>query len=519
MFDGAKCLETPTLIHYVGSLEGLAERPHGKNKLDERPHVRTAVSQIEEQKKKIDEQPKKLYRKLCTSAQSVPPNSAAVLLPRNVKQVKNTVYQERLRRLVSQDDVYALYLLAHHETSYVRRLQLSPEFMCTLYSDTIKKEYDRIRNIDTITLYYVTTFNLGDFYVSPLVMRHELFKQCPSIPLAYHVHEAKTTTTHESFFRVLNEQGWDMKNRIIVTDRESSIRKGIRQAIPTMRNLVCWNHIQQDVKNWVLKSLNNTPDDVKVYVSHVWDLLDSNSESEQTNKLEKMSSQWSAPFLQYFNQHLKRDVKNNAKWVLEELGVYTPQSGITINPSESVNALLKRLLDNQEVLLQSLVLSLFNLDLSFCTEILRGLCGHGDYSLKPMYEEFGLEINEAYAEMPKSKPIDVSQMPQIWQDKFKFPKVDQEPHIPYSLDNLAKQIVLGGRIQLLPEHGGFVISGTKETHLVKLSTRDGKFAESCTCKARKCCHHVHAAYQSIVILKDTKVKKKNAYVAKKNQRV
>lgn len=37
----------------------------------------------------------------------------------------------------------------------------------------------------------MTTFNLGDFYVTPLIFSHFLFKNRPSIPLAFLIHERK----------------------------------------------------------------------------------------------------------------------------------------------------------------------------------------------------------------------------------------------------------------------------------------------------------------------------------------
>ena len=36
-----------------------------------------------------------------------------------------------------------------------------------------------------VLLVYYTTFNLGDFYVSPLVFRHILFEGTPWIPLVF----------------------------------------------------------------------------------------------------------------------------------------------------------------------------------------------------------------------------------------------------------------------------------------------------------------------------------------------
>jgi hypothetical protein len=52
---------------------------------------------------------------------------------------------------------------------------------------------------------YDTTFNIGDFYMSPLVCRHPLFKNEPSFPIAFLFHETKTAPTHKVLFNFVKE--------------------------------------------------------------------------------------------------------------------------------------------------------------------------------------------------------------------------------------------------------------------------------------------------------------------------
>ena len=61
--------------------------------------------------------------------------------------------------------------------------------------------------------------------------------------------------------------------------------------------------------------------------------------------------------------------------------MYTEGSRITINPAESLNAILKRFLKTQ-VALQVLVLSLYQLDQFYVKEIIRGRCRTGKFILK-----------------------------------------------------------------------------------------------------------------------------------------
>ena len=46
-------------------------------------------------------------------------------------------------------------------------------------------------------LSYDTTFQLGDFYVSPFLFRYTPFKTSPVIPAAFLIHERKFQACHE----------------------------------------------------------------------------------------------------------------------------------------------------------------------------------------------------------------------------------------------------------------------------------------------------------------------------------
>lgn len=69
------------------------------------------------------------------------------------------------------------------------------------------------------------------------------------------------------------------------------------------------------------------------------------NEDDYAEKLEELSQSWSKPFLEYYQSKLHQDIiKHSAKWVLEEHKVYDPYSGVTNNMSESMNAVIKRMM-------------------------------------------------------------------------------------------------------------------------------------------------------------------------------
>ena len=73
-----------------------------------------------------------------------------------------------------------------------------------------------------IILAYDTTFQLGDFYVSPILFRHIYFIGSPIIPLAFLVHDQKYQVSHEKLFSKLATKIPNLKKKKvpIIIDNE-----------------------------------------------------------------------------------------------------------------------------------------------------------------------------------------------------------------------------------------------------------------------------------------------------------
>ncbi|CAG9814610.1 unnamed protein product [Phaedon cochleariae] len=74
---------------------------------------------------------------------------------------------------------------------------------------------------------------------------------------------------------------------------------------------------------------------------------------------------------------------------------------------------------------------------------------------------------------------------------WKKPKENSEDK-PFTKYSAAKMILLQGEVRLVPEDQVFIISKEKQTYLVTLLPK-----ENCSCKAKKKCHHMEAAYLAI----------------------
>jgi hypothetical protein len=96
----------------------------------------------------------------------------------------------------------------------------------------------------------------------------------------------------------------------------------------------------------------------------------------------------------YFEDHLKTDFINNAiRWILEDLNIYDPYSGVTNNIVESMNSLIKRLTDWKEKPLDSIALSFYYLQNYYVNELLRGFCGLGNLTLKNRHRSAQMDRN------------------------------------------------------------------------------------------------------------------------------
>ena len=129
--------------------------------------------------------------------------------------------------------------------------------MCVCGLQEIVNKLDRVLVLDTSSqlLSYDTTFKLGDFYVSPLIFRHTLFKETPCIPAMFLIHERKFAEMHQEMFRECAKRIPSLRkvNCPLVTDKESAIVNAINSELPAVAVLHCWNHIFRDIRLWCRK--------------------------------------------------------------------------------------------------------------------------------------------------------------------------------------------------------------------------------------------------------------------------
>ena len=210
---------------------------HGNSKHDSE-FVRTMPSVVEETKCKEGD-PHKVYKKMiCTNF--IEGSHQAVANPRNTKQVKNILSQQKYEKALSKDDKYNLVLLAYQLNGFISEILVYPDLLAVVALPEIFetfKDIIELKSDEPVYLVYDITFNLGDCYVSPIVFKHVLFEESPLVPLAFLIHERKHAKWHQLLFKYLKDKipRLDKKKSPFVVDQEPGLQKLHKKFFLTVR--------------------------------------------------------------------------------------------------------------------------------------------------------------------------------------------------------------------------------------------------------------------------------------------
>ena len=391
--------DTKTLVHYFGSTPTPSDKPHGNAKFTNRPYIRTAPSVLHDIKEASlsGQTASKTYTDLCANVQ---PSLIPVLTPRDTNQVFHTRQRLHASQRLGNDEILNTYLIAHQLVDFVKCIDLYPEFVVVFANDALVQEFASMMQTvgegGNMYVGYDTTFNLGDFYVSIVTIRHFMFRSEPIVPVMFMLHSRKYREMHHKCWSFLFQALPQIKEfRLpVVTDRE----KGILDAIEISSSgqnatILCWNHIKKDVKRWLTEKKYSTSD-IAMYIQHVTALLQAPDEHKFDTLLKKFCKDWSSTFSTYFSKHLESDIKvSAARWVLERHGLGN-ENGITNNISESMNNVIKAVTNRKEHLCDHFLAMMHRLQEGYLQKILRGFCGMGDMHLKGKYSHHCRKVED-----------------------------------------------------------------------------------------------------------------------------
>lgn len=220
------------LIHYLGDESIAIDFQHGNCKGDKSRDFRRTCPSVLANLTSIQDIPSNIYKNAISKPpKNCPPAQQPAYMPRDLRQVKNVQYNQRQKSRLTHDAIYNLHELAYDLNGFVKLITTYPDLVVICGLDKLIKELDLILQMGSERpqlLSYDTTFQLGDFYLSPLLYRHTLFSDSPVIPALFLIHERKFQTTHENFMQSLANLVPSLvrgrRNVPFVTDEETGIK-------------------------------------------------------------------------------------------------------------------------------------------------------------------------------------------------------------------------------------------------------------------------------------------------------
>jgi hypothetical protein len=295
--------------------------------------------------------------------------------PRNKDQVSYYKCIATPERRLGADTMVTLHELAYSLPEFVWSIKTFPDFVACFGMPSM---VNLVQSCNSVLLSYDTTFQLGDFYLSVMVLKLSAFHEEPSIPVGFVLHDRKFQTVHEEFCHQLNRRLKVKSNVVLVSDGEAAITSAFRVCYPKWFLVNCWNHILTDVEMW-LKRHDGKKSDIEVYKSNVRELLQCTSAGEMNTKFSTLEPSWSESFKTYYNSHLLDRVETAYTGYLQSVGLQ--KNSITTNMSESLNFVIKDFQSWQESTADICLLSMYRLQLYYRVVILRSVEGFGPYSL------------------------------------------------------------------------------------------------------------------------------------------
>lgn len=181
---------------------------------------------------------------------------------------------------------------------------------------------------------YDTTFNLCNYFISPLLIRFSYFESEPCIPIAFFIHERKTKISHAEFFKEIREiMPMLSEKAFICTDHEDAFIKALREELPGVTQVRCWNHVFKNVRNWISSHKGHKHDQV-FYTTQLKSLFQCPNENEYNKLFDELKANWDKAFIDYYTTNIHSQINDIGRWTLEKLGCYNPYSGITTNGGE-----------------------------------------------------------------------------------------------------------------------------------------------------------------------------------------
>ena len=128
---------------------------------------------------------------------------------------------------------------------FVRHVDVVPDYNSVMISQEIINFVTKLinqNNIEHVIFSYDTTYQIGDFYCSVLVMKVPCFVEEPVIPVSFVLHDRRFCEVHNMFFSYLRKLIPKLNSERCVDfiiDREKALLNALRTILPEANIVNC----------------------------------------------------------------------------------------------------------------------------------------------------------------------------------------------------------------------------------------------------------------------------------------
>ena len=349
----------------------------------------------------------------------------AAFLPRNRQQVKN--FRRSVAKCKDSDVLYSVMLeckLAQGKGElFVQDVKAAPEPQSVLFHDWQADDLVRFctnsHHFSVLTA--DTTFNLGEFFVTPMTYHHLLLENVhtgrhPIMVGPMLVHQRMQFSTFNYFANTLISHNKSLRNVLAFgTDGDKNLADALGHNFPFAVQLRCFLHFKKNIQqklrdlaipNHVSEKLLDDIFGKQEGNVKIEGLVDSSSVEDFDCKLEALEESWNKLELPHagpsgprFCEHFKRVnagvVRHHMrKDIRESVGLGSPPSIFTTNASEAINSVLKKQVNYKKTQWPDFVQQMKTLVDAQRNEIIRSLSGRGQYRLVESYRNLGVSMEE-----------------------------------------------------------------------------------------------------------------------------
>ncbi len=405
-------------MHYgfQGHEHPLPNRPH-QNSKSNTPYKRTKPSTLKRMRDVVKElNPKDVVELIDTEAGGIEESDSFSALPRDNEQVRNVrrnLFSDRRDEFAAILERCKLNLDEH----FIRSILAAPDPACVLATDVQLDQLEINCTGDNFSVMTIDpTFNLGDFYVTPMVFKLKQFvrKQSNCNPICLGpilVHQRQQCGSYSYFANQLTTLRPKLKGiKAVGTDGESALFTAMLDGFPSAVHLRCFRHFRENIVS-KLKELHITEAaqqeillDVFGEVSeeqHQLGLVDSEDEEDYMAKVASLQDRWDSleltsrrtlaaestepQFHAWFMRYKSEDMcTTKIRNVREKAGLLNEERFYT-NTSESINEVLKAKVEFKKCKLNQFVDHMLQLVKRQEKDMRRAVCRVGDWRLHPQY--------------------------------------------------------------------------------------------------------------------------------------